>query len=506
MKRAVIGGLLCVVGLAGPAVAADLRAKGPAVAAAPAWNWSGGYIGLHGGYAWGDTDFDTHPGTGAFAPAGSAFGQDIDGGVLGFHTGFNWQIGNIVFGLEGTTAWTGVEGKDTGLFAALPNATYKTEIENLSTFTPRLGFTNGPWLLYGRGGVAYGEVKSTLANGADYFRERTDHIGWTAGIGLEYALTPNWILGVEYNYVDLGDQRYGGAAPTFADYKADITLSTVLARLSYKFGAGGNPITAAILGPDNPNGPWNGLYLGIHGGYAWGTADQTILAGALFNGENSFDYDASGGVFGGQIGYLSQIGNWVIGTEATISGAGLKETEIVPTAVLAPGRRHQHHRAGLVRHHHPAGGLHLGSLAALRQGRHRVRRSQEHVCLRRRRRHLHREERSRRLDRRRRPRIRLGQLAGRRRIQLLRPRRREVRRPHERRPERDLLQIGCDLLHRPGPAVLQVRRAGAGYCQILSDHQAVDCFPLGPAAKPPLLCGGPSHASSPSYGFRPIRP
>ena len=101
---------------------ADLRAKGPAVAAAPAWNWSGGYLGLHGGYAWGDTDFDTHPGTGAFAPAGSAFGQDIDGGVLGFHTGFNWQIGNIVFGLEGTTAWTGVEGKDTGLFAALPNA------------------------------------------------------------------------------------------------------------------------------------------------------------------------------------------------------------------------------------------------------------------------------------------------------------------------------------------------------------------------------------------------
>jgi outer membrane immunogenic protein len=334
MKRAVIGGLLCVVGLAGPAVAADLRAKGPAIAAAPAWSWSGGYIGLHGGYAWGDADDTTHPWNGAFAPASTAFSQDVSGGVFGFQTGFNWQVGSFVFGLEGTTAWTGAEGKEAALFAALPNATYKTEIENLSTFTPRLGITNGPWLLYGRGGVAYGEVKSTLTDaGGQYFRETNDHIGWTAGVGLEYALTPNWILGVEYNYVDLGDQRYGGA-PTFVDYKADITLSTVLARLSYKFGAGGNPITAAVLGPETPNGLWNGFYLGLHGGYAWGTSDQTILAGPALVAGSSFDYDASGGVFGGQIGYLTQIGNWVIGTEATISSANLKETETVPAAAL----------------------------------------------------------------------------------------------------------------------------------------------------------------------------
>jgi outer membrane immunogenic protein len=334
MKRAVIGGLLCVVGLAGPAIAADLKAKGPVAAAAPAWSWGGSYIGLHGGYAWGNDDHAFAPLSGFAPAAGGAFSQDLDGGLFGFQTGFNWQIGNVVFGLEGTTSWTSIEGKDAGVFGgAFAGASYKTEVEDLSTFTARLGFANGPWLLYGKGGVAYGEVKSTFTNGAQYFREHNDHIGWTAGVGVEYALTPSWIIGLEYNYVDLGDQRYGGLLPTFADYKADISFSTMLARVSYKFGAGGNPITAAILGPPNPNGPWNGLYLGINGGYGWGTSEQDIgQVGPVLAGK--YDYDASGGVFGGHIGYFSQIGNWVIGTEASFDWTGLKETESVPSALL----------------------------------------------------------------------------------------------------------------------------------------------------------------------------
>ncbi|NJO54764.1 MAG: porin family protein [Bacteroidales bacterium] len=152
-----------------------------------------------------------------------------------------------MLGLEGTTAWSGIEGKDAAVFGAFPGATYKTEVESLSTFVARLGFADGGWLVYGKAGVAYGEVKSTLANGGgQYFRETTDHIGWTVGIGVDYALTPNWILGLEYNYVDLGDQHYGGIDDL--DYKADITVSTVLARLSYKFGAGGNPLATALLG------------------------------------------------------------------------------------------------------------------------------------------------------------------------------------------------------------------------------------------------------------------
>ncbi|BAR97936.1 structural elements [Blastochloris viridis] len=306
------------MGLAGPAAAADLRTKAPVVSA-PAWSWSGGYAGIHGGYGWGSADQTFHPANTVFAPSGSGFDQDIDGGLFGLQIGYNWQIGNLVFGLETTTAWTSIEGKDASLFGAFPDAAYKTEIDNLSTFTPRLGIASGPWLLYGKAGIAYGEVKTTLSDGSLYFREKNDHVGWTAGVGLEYALAPNWILGVEYNYVDLGDQRYGGAVATgiAADLKQDVTVSTVLGRLSYKFGAGGNPLTAALLGPQTPGGNWNGFYLGVLGGYAWG---ETDLADA-----GSADHDIDGGVFGGHLGFLTQFGNnWVLGTELAISGGDVK--------------------------------------------------------------------------------------------------------------------------------------------------------------------------------------
>ncbi|NJL08953.1 MAG: porin family protein [Methylacidiphilales bacterium] len=336
MKRVVIGGLMCVVGLAGPAVAADLRlAKSPEVMA-PAWSWTGGYIGLHGGYGWGSADHSFHPSNGVFAPASGSFGPDIDGGLFGFQTGWNWQIGNVVVGLEGTTAWSGIEGKDAAAFTAYPNATYKTEVESLSTFVARLGFANGGWLVYGKAGAAYGEVKSTLTDtGGQYFRRTSDHIGWTVGLGVDYALTPNWILGLEYNYIDLGDQHYGGIAGL--DYKDDITVSTVLARLSYKFGAGGNPLATAILGSATPGGLWNGLYLGVHGGYGWGTADHTLYAGSLVAASGSKGFDFDGGVFGGQAGYMTQLGNWVLGTEATFAWAGAKKTGDVPAGLLNPG-------------------------------------------------------------------------------------------------------------------------------------------------------------------------
>ncbi|BBF91825.1 outer membrane protein [Blastochloris tepida] len=342
MKRVVIGGLMCVVGLAGSAAAADLRlAKSPEVMA-PAWSWTGGYIGLNGGYGWGSADnqFDPHPFYEHFAPAGASLDHDIDGGLFGFQTGWNWQVGNVVFGLEGTTAWSGIEGKDTAVFNGFGGATYKTEIENVSTFVARLGFASGAWLFYGKGGVAYGEVKSTLTNdnGSRYFRETNDHIGWTLGLGAEYALAPNWILGLEYNYIDLGDERYGGGvASSFADYTADIAFSTVLARLSYKFGAGGNPLAAALLGPATPGGLWNGLYLGLQGGYAWGTSDQTLYAGSLVGGGGSRDFDFDGGLFGVQIGYMGQIGNWVLGTEGTFAWTGLKKSGEVPEDLLVAG-------------------------------------------------------------------------------------------------------------------------------------------------------------------------
>ena len=118
----------------------------------------------------------------------------------------------------------------------------------LTTITPRLGYTFGQWLVYGKAGLAAGRVESVLTVNVDpgppfVLRERGWQVGWTAGLGVDYAITKNLMLGVEYNYYDLGSERYGGLAgisggpPLLAvDYTVDVRFSSVLARLSYKFG------------------------------------------------------------------------------------------------------------------------------------------------------------------------------------------------------------------------------------------------------------------------------
>ncbi len=215
---------------------------------APAGVWSGLYLGVHGGYGWGDADYSFGaPTVGTFGPVGlgiaAAFGQSVDGGLVGVHGGYNHQVGSWVFGLESTIAWSGIEGSSVNPLAALgiaPTETYETEIKSIATFTPRLGMAWNQWHVYGKGGLVAARVEAhatdTSVAPTRVFSEKNDHIGWTLGAGIEAMLTPNWFVGVEYNYYDLGRQRYGGVSTTtLAQYDIDLTFSSVLARVSYKF-------------------------------------------------------------------------------------------------------------------------------------------------------------------------------------------------------------------------------------------------------------------------------
>ena len=227
--------------------AAAIPVKAP-VYAASAGPWTGFYAGIHGGYGWGDADY-TFPldgGLGVFAPTpGGAFGQAVKGGVFGGHLGANYQTGNLVVGLEGSLAWSGIKGTSTEVFPIAGTQTYDTKLNWLATVTPRVGYAANNWLIYAKGGLAGGRIDSRLTRIGGQslvFQEKTDHLGWTAGAGLDYAVAPNWIIGVEYNYVDLGTEKYGGRLiqdglpASGPEYKVDLKFSTVLARLSYKFG------------------------------------------------------------------------------------------------------------------------------------------------------------------------------------------------------------------------------------------------------------------------------
>ena len=244
MKRYALAVVAIAVLLTSPTLAAD---NTPVTAPVAAASWTGIYVGLNGGYGWGSADHAFAPGGSGsgnlFSPytTGGSFDHRLSGGIFGGHAGFNYQVCNVVAGLEASFDWSSLKGSETNPFApTVPGlATYDTKLKWLATVTPRFGYALSNWLPYVKGGLAAGRVRSTLSSTLGFdFSDGNDHIGWTIGAGIEYAWR-NWIVGLEYNYYDLGRQHYGGeVSPNTTwplDYTVHPTFSTVLARVSYKF-------------------------------------------------------------------------------------------------------------------------------------------------------------------------------------------------------------------------------------------------------------------------------
>jgi opacity protein-like surface antigen len=346
--------------LTSPTLAAD-NMPGKAPVAAP--SWTGLYVGLNGGYGWGNADYafaigGSGDGGNLFSPnvTGGSFDRRLDGGIFGGHAGFNYQVGKIVTGLEASFDWSGLSGSSTNPFAPIVpgRATYDTELKWLATITPRLGYAvSSNWLPYVKGGMAAGRVRSTLKSSSGFsFSDGNDHIGWTVGAGIEYAWR-NWIVGLEYNYNDLGHQHYGGEVfPNTKwplDYTVHPTFSTVLGRVSYKWGVE-SPTHASDMSTKAPGAAtsWTGLYVGLNGGYGWGNAEYAFaIGGSGLGGGNlfspnvtggSFDRRLDGGIFGGHAGFNYQVGKIVAGLEASFDWSGLSGSSTNHFAPTVPGK------------------------------------------------------------------------------------------------------------------------------------------------------------------------
>jgi len=231
------------------ASAADLAARPYTKAPAPAvvaYDWSGFYIGLHAGYASSDPRFDFVTAGHYNLVPGNSFGFGADGFMGGGHAGYNWQRSNFVFGLEGSVSYTDLRGNAISPFFPASD-TFHTKQEWIATVTPRLGVTSGAWLFYVKGGVAFTELRTRIQDTFDYNERNETKTGWTVGGGVEWMVSPNWIVGVEGNYYDFGNccggLTFNRALATNAVLGSSSNHSTrfddwsVLGRVSYKFGS-----------------------------------------------------------------------------------------------------------------------------------------------------------------------------------------------------------------------------------------------------------------------------
>jgi outer membrane immunogenic protein len=166
---------------AGAASAADYpRAPDATPYLVSVHNWSGPYLVGQLGYQWGNTTNNpTQP-------------SGIAGGVRG---GYNWQTGAFVFGAEADNV-AGAQDR----FAA-----WKFSNPWFGTVRGRLGYAFSNVLVYGTLGLAFGGARLELGGAS----ESRTHTGWSAGAGMEVALSSAWSARVEYLYVDLSDRPYG---------------------------------------------------------------------------------------------------------------------------------------------------------------------------------------------------------------------------------------------------------------------------------------------------------
>lgn len=216
-------------------VAAITRAAAPVAASdAPPPIWSGAYVGLHAGHAWGRLTytFDSFIGPEAFDHRP----HDWFGGA---HIGMQQQWGSVVAGLE--AGYAALHLTDTQESKLLANRFRQVDIESLFTVVARLGLASGPSLAYVKGGFASAAVGTQVFIGGGSTTTATSgrEIGWTFGAGWEFLCGRGLVLGLEYNYVNLGLSDRNGHFPDLKPFTysgPDSDLHTLVARLSYKFG------------------------------------------------------------------------------------------------------------------------------------------------------------------------------------------------------------------------------------------------------------------------------
>lgn len=300
MKSLISGAILI---FASSAFAADLSPELTVKAPAPAWSWSGLYLGVHVGSAMGLSNVNDPLGP-------SIFGDQIHspGFFGGGQIGYNWQPASSswVFGVETDASFADLDGTNTCFAASgtLTSFNCRAHTDAFGTVTGRVGRSFGPLgrsLAYIKGGVAWahGNVDMIVNNdfGLGLVAGNTSStsftaVGWTIGGGAEYALAPHWTVKAEYDYLKFGSKNVVPPSPTFNTIGSTAFFVTVPGTsvslqthtfklgLNYKLGADTPPFASAALAPAAGMSGWD-VEAGGRYWYSFGRFQKDLAPGVL---------------------------------------------------------------------------------------------------------------------------------------------------------------------------------------------------------------------------------
>jgi outer membrane immunogenic protein len=269
MTRAILSLVASSACLACAAIAA------PAAAAVQHPAFEGWYVGGNLGASWSDSDSQLTVGPGTTAiptppifippadvaginalPGNSSNKSGFTGGIEG---GYNYIGDNhILWGIETDFGWGDTDNRTSRNYQSAvqqpivpppPLATYtiSTRVKTswIWTIRPRIGWSEGPWAIYGTAGMAMTDAKSSL----EYVDTRTPPnaasrsanetlTGWTAGLGGAYAFSENWSVKGEWLYMDFGNIHEHADGPNgfvHVDSDAKVKANVIRIGVDYSF-------------------------------------------------------------------------------------------------------------------------------------------------------------------------------------------------------------------------------------------------------------------------------
>jgi outer membrane immunogenic protein len=170
--------------------------------------WNGPYLGLQGGWGWTSTK-------------GLNASGDFGGGQLGY----NYQTGNLVFGLEADGALAAITSHDVTIpFLGVPN-TVGYRQDGLASLRGRFGVAMGNILFYGTAGGGWVHSRASYTTTAESWQA-----GWSAGAGIEYGFLPSWSIKAEYLHYGVSNATYFGTFNT-----GNVAVETFKIGVNYLF-------------------------------------------------------------------------------------------------------------------------------------------------------------------------------------------------------------------------------------------------------------------------------
>ncbi len=252
MRLKLIATVFSAAGLfasATPGFAADIPVKGGRIAApvVAAFSWSGFYLGANMGYGTGHMSADA-----AFAGAGlgatADLGTNVKGFVYGGQLGYNWQMGQFVYGIEADMNFSNQKGSTSVACLAVAGCllTADSKIKSFETIRGRFGYTIfDRSMIYLTAGWARLSTRTTVTAtvggvSATVLDSSNSNNGWAAGFGYEQMIWDHWSYKLEYLYMSASNSLASVTIPAAvgggtASLSGKVTDNLFRVGLNYHF-------------------------------------------------------------------------------------------------------------------------------------------------------------------------------------------------------------------------------------------------------------------------------